>query len=449
MYAPIDGRIGEARVKVGNLVGPDPAGGGAFTDLATIQQLDPMGVDIRLSSRDLDRTTALIEGGLAVRLTRPGPAGPQEHPYEGRVLLHRQHGRRDHLDLPGQGPGSPTPAASSCPGEYVKVRMVVDRLENAVVVPAPSVVESESGTIVHVVDGEGKVAVRRVVAGQAHEGLRVITKGLDAGVPVIVDGLQMIRPGPPGQDRAGRADPARSRRDRRSRRRTPWPRRSRNPSARLSRSRRSRHRSRSDPPWEPDGHGRLLHPPADLRHGLGPPDAPDRRDLRVPAADRAVSPGRPAPGPGDDHLHRGRRPERRPDGDHADRAADQRHQGDDLLQLRQHQQRRVEHRGHVRRRLLAGHGRRRHPEPGADGPGAAPARGQAVRRVDQEDVDRHGLRRQPDLARRPVRRQLPGQLRPDLRRRRPEADQRGQRRQRARAASTRCGSGSTPTAWPT
>ena len=63
---------------------------------------------------------------------------------------------------------------------------------------------------------------------------------------------------------------------------------------------------------------------------------------------------------------------------------------------------------------------------------AAPARGQAVRRVDQEDVDRHGLRRQPDLARRPIRRQLPGQLRPDLRRRRPQADQRGQRRQRAR-----------------
>ena len=109
---------------------------------------------------------------------------------------------------------------------------------------------------------------------------------------------------------------------------------------------------------------------------------------------------------------------------HADRAADQRHQGDDLLQLRQHQQRRVEHRRHVRRRLLAGHRRRRHPEQGPDGPGAAAARGQAVRRDDQEDVDRHGLRRQPDLARRPVRRQLPRQLRPDLRRRRPEADHR-------------------------
>src|SRR5436305_5465593 len=73
--------------------------------------------------------------------------------------------------------------------------MVVDRLEDAVVVPAPSVVESDSGTVVHVVDSQGKVAVRRVVAGQAHEGLRVITQGLDPGASVIVDGLQMIRPG--------------------------------------------------------------------------------------------------------------------------------------------------------------------------------------------------------------------------------------------------------------
>ena len=41
------------------------------------------------------------------------------------------------------------------------------------------------------------MAVRRVVAGQAYEGLRVITEGLDAGVSVIVEGLQMIRPGLP------------------------------------------------------------------------------------------------------------------------------------------------------------------------------------------------------------------------------------------------------------
>jgi membrane fusion protein, multidrug efflux system len=191
MYAPLDGRIGEARVKVGNLVGPDQT---TFTDLATIQQLDPMGIELRLSSRDLDRTTSLIGEGLTVRLTRPGPAGPQEHPYEGRCFF---------IDNTVDETTStflvkaqiPNPSSKLLPGEYVKVRMVVDRLENAVVVPAPSVVESDSGTIVHIVDAQGKVAVRQVVAGQTHEGLRVITKGLDAGASVIVEGLQMIRPG--------------------------------------------------------------------------------------------------------------------------------------------------------------------------------------------------------------------------------------------------------------
>ena len=63
MHAPLDGRIGEAKVKVGNLVGPESTGGGAFSELATIQQLDPMGVDVRLSSRDLDRTRHLIPEG--------------------------------------------------------------------------------------------------------------------------------------------------------------------------------------------------------------------------------------------------------------------------------------------------------------------------------------------------------------------------------------------------
>jgi len=176
MTAPIEGRIGEARVKVGNLVGPDPAGGGAFTDLATIQQLDPIGVDLRLSSRDLERTTALIEGGLAVRLTRPGPAGPQEHPHPGRCFFIDNTVDQTTSTFLAKAQ-IPNPGGKLLPGEYVKV------------------VESDSGTIVHVVDDQGKVAVRKVVAGQAYEGLRVITKGLDSGASVIVDGLQMIRPG--------------------------------------------------------------------------------------------------------------------------------------------------------------------------------------------------------------------------------------------------------------
>jgi membrane fusion protein, multidrug efflux system len=196
MYAPIDGRVGEALVKVGNLVGPESAGGGSFTELATIQQLDPMGVDIQVSSRYLDRATELIQKGLTVRVIRPGLKGEQEHPYEG-VFYFIDNRIVETTSTFLSKARVPNPQGSLLPGEYVKLRIVVDQLENAVVVPAPAVAETEAGPVVYIVDGRGKVAVQRVEAAQTYEGLRIITRGLDAGVPVIVEGLQMIRPGIP------------------------------------------------------------------------------------------------------------------------------------------------------------------------------------------------------------------------------------------------------------
>jgi len=194
MYSPINGRIGEAKIKVGNLVGPESSGGGAFTELATIQQLDPMGVDILLSSRDLDRTTKLIHQGLSVRVNRPGSSGEQEHPHEGRCYFIDNAVEETTSTFLAKA-RIPNPDGSLLPGDYVKVRMVVDRLENTVVVPSSSVMETDSGPVVYVVDDQSKVAIRSVKAAQTYEGLRVITKGLDPGIPVIVHGLQMIRPG--------------------------------------------------------------------------------------------------------------------------------------------------------------------------------------------------------------------------------------------------------------
>jgi membrane fusion protein (multidrug efflux system) len=194
MYAPLDGRIGEAMVKVGNLVGPESAGGGAFSQLATIQQLEPMGVDIRLSSRDLDRIRSLVESGLAVRLTRPAAGGDRVHPYEGTCYFIDNVIDETTSTFLAKA-RMPNPGGMLLPGEYVKLQMVVDRLENAVVVPTTSVMETDTGSVVYVVDGQQKVAIQRVVAGPIHDGNRVIVQGLDAGSTVIVEGLQLIRPG--------------------------------------------------------------------------------------------------------------------------------------------------------------------------------------------------------------------------------------------------------------
>ena len=79
MYAPIAGRIGELKVKVGNLVGD-----GSATELVTIQQLDPMGLDFRPPARYLPYATALLSRGLPVSLT---VEGDRVHPHVGKAIF--------------------------------------------------------------------------------------------------------------------------------------------------------------------------------------------------------------------------------------------------------------------------------------------------------------------------------------------------------------------------
>ena len=198
MTSPIKGRIGTALVKVGNLVGPGQEGG-SYTELATIQQLDPINVDIQISSRYLDKATRLVNEGLPARVTRPGVEGEEEHPYVGACYFIDNHIDETTSTFLSKA-RIPNPTHTLLPGEYVKLELKVDDLKDVVVVPASAVMETESGPVVYIVDHEGKVAIQRVDAGLTmYQGLRVLASGLDAGVPVIVEGLQLIRPGMPVQ----------------------------------------------------------------------------------------------------------------------------------------------------------------------------------------------------------------------------------------------------------
>ena len=195
MVAPINGRIGEAKVKVGNLVGPGQTGG-TYSELATIQQLDPMGVDIRISSRYLDRATRLVKKTIQVDLTRPGLDGDQDHPYPGELFFIDNTVDETTSTFLGKA-RVPNPQGTLLPGEYIKMKIQVDQVTDAVVVPEQAVMETDGGPVVYEVDKDSKVAIQKVSAEQSYEGLRVLTKGLEPGVSVIVEGLQMIRPGMP------------------------------------------------------------------------------------------------------------------------------------------------------------------------------------------------------------------------------------------------------------
>ena len=453
MSSPIDGRIGLAQVKLGNLVGPAAGGGGAdYTELAVVRQLDPMGVDIQVASRYLDRVTRLIGQGLAVEVFRPGLEGEEARRFPGKATV------IDNTIDPTTSTfliraEVANPAKTILPGEYVKVDAKVGEARDAVVVPEQAVVETQAGPTVYTVDEQGKVAVVPVQATFTYEGLRVLESGLEPGQQVIVEGLQLVRPGmtvkaepapdPDGPASGGGARP-----------RTPP---SREPGrdagrAEPARPRRPTRPSRAEAMTAPTG----PHPAAILRstpiHGHGARRAMVNFFIGRPIFATVLAllmllvggicifvlpislyPDIVPPQVQVTTTYTGA--DAQTVADTVTTPIEQQIngvKGHDLLHLGQHHQRPGQHHRHVRRRLRPGHRRRRHPEQGVDGPDEPPARGQAVRRDGQEDVDQHGLRRQPRLARRPLRRDLPRQLRPDQRRRRPQAHPGRQRRQPVR-----------------
>jgi RND family efflux transporter MFP subunit len=192
MYAEIDGRIGEAKVTVGNLVGSSP--GGEATELATIQQLNPMGVNIQASSRYLERATKVVRDGLSVRVERPGIEGETIHPEPGKIVFidNSVDSATSTILMKAEIPNS---KASLLPGDYVQVRLIIGQMKDVVVVPEQAVMETQGGQVVYVVDQAGKVASVGVKSNYTYERMRVIESGLAAGASVIVEGVQLARPG--------------------------------------------------------------------------------------------------------------------------------------------------------------------------------------------------------------------------------------------------------------
>jgi membrane fusion protein, multidrug efflux system len=186
MYAPIAGRVGELKVKVGNLVGD-----GQATELVTIQQLDPMGIDIRPPARHLPSATALVPRGLPIKVLAEGI---RPHPHIGKAIF---------IDNTVDTTTStflvrsevPNPDGSLLPGQYIKAEVVVGEYADAVVVPEQAVAEGQEGARVFVVGAQNKVQAVNVKPLDHYRGLQVLESGLEPDQRVIVDGIQLVRTG--------------------------------------------------------------------------------------------------------------------------------------------------------------------------------------------------------------------------------------------------------------
>ena len=193
--SPINGRIGKSSVTEGALVTSNQANA-----LATVQQLDPIYVDVTQSSNDFLRLKEELANGT---LEQEGGKAKVELILE-NGQKYPQVGALEFSDVTvDESTGSitiravfPNPKGDLLPGMFVRARLDEGIKNNALLVPQQGVTRNPRGeATVMVVGADNKVENRTVTAAQAIGDKWLVTAGLKSGDKVIVTGLQKIRPG--------------------------------------------------------------------------------------------------------------------------------------------------------------------------------------------------------------------------------------------------------------
>lgn len=187
--APFDGRIGRHLVSMGNLVG-----NGAATNLATIEQIDPLYVYFNLNELDL------IKLRNAARAAGFKPADIHQVPVD-IALQNNEFKYRATLDFVNTGLNASTGTMELralldnkqhifVPGLFVNVRVAITRPTPQLTVPDTSILYDQIGPYLLTVDSHHKVILKRVTLGPKSRGRQGILRGLSKDERVVVEGTQ-------------------------------------------------------------------------------------------------------------------------------------------------------------------------------------------------------------------------------------------------------------------
>jgi len=198
VVSPITGRIGKSSVTAGALVTANQG-----TTLSTVQQLDPIYVDVTQASSSVLRLKhALAQGEL--KSGGPNAAVVKLMLEDGST--YPLAGKLQFSDVTvDQGTGAitlravfPNPNADLLPGMYVRAVVEEGVSDQALLVPQPAVSRDSTGKpMAYVVGADGKLESRAITTGRAIGDKWLVTSGLKAGERLVVEGQQKARPGQP------------------------------------------------------------------------------------------------------------------------------------------------------------------------------------------------------------------------------------------------------------
>ena len=194
--APISGRIGRSEVTEGALVS-----NGQAQAMATIQQLDPIYVDVTQPARDLLALRRDLDSG---RLQKAGDNAARallrledgsEYEHEGRLEFSEVS-----VD---SSTGSvtlravfPNPDRLLLPGMFVHAQLVAGARSDAILAPQQGVTRNPRGQAVAMLVNEENKVEQRIIKTERTVGNRwLVSEGLNVGDRLITEGLHMVQPG--------------------------------------------------------------------------------------------------------------------------------------------------------------------------------------------------------------------------------------------------------------
>ena len=194
--SPISGYISERNADIGALVGP-----GSQSLLATIVKSDTVQIDFSMTSLEyLKSKTRNINLGHKDTTRTWNPyvtvtmADGTHYPYQGLVNF------ADPQIDPKTGTFSvraemPNPEHILLPGQFTRVRLLMDVREDALVVPTKSIVIESGGAFIYVVRPDSIVEKRFVELGPELKNTTVVERGIVEGEQIVVEGYHKLTHG--------------------------------------------------------------------------------------------------------------------------------------------------------------------------------------------------------------------------------------------------------------
>ena len=194
--SPISGYISERNVDIGTLVGP-----GGKSLLATIVKSDTVRVDFSMTALDYLRskernvnlghqdptrgwnpyiTVTLADDSVYPYEGLVDFADPQVDPQTGTFSVRAEMPNPDHVLLPGQ---------------FTKVKLLIDVREGAVVVPSKAVIIEKGGAFIYVIRPDNVAERRFIELGPETDNMMIVERGLIPGERIVVEGYHKLMPG--------------------------------------------------------------------------------------------------------------------------------------------------------------------------------------------------------------------------------------------------------------